>query len=193
MWNLVHLVCTISVLIFCPLQQTCHLLQQQQGFTLWPDQFGSVLLKDLSWIPCYSIRASLCCIHRKPWTKVLFLTLGDNTPWESREEGERDGPKRTLWLPQVAVKMDHSHWGHTLLWSMQWFHLLLEGEGRLNTQSTDQILRLQRTSACFLEIFSSGQIYRSTETGKAKSGKKNKGKKEDTAKWSVRAEDNEKQ
>lgn len=139
-WSLVNLVYTISVLILWPLQQTCHLLHQQQDFTLWPDQFGSVLSQDLSWIPCYSITASLCCFHRKPWTKVLFLTLGDNTPWESREEGERDGPKRTLWLPQVDVKMDHSHWSHILLWPMQWFHLLLEGEGRSNTPSTDQIL-----------------------------------------------------
>lgn len=95
MWSLVHLVYTISVLTLCLSKADLPSASLAAGiFTLWPDQLGSML--DLSWIPCSSIRAPLCCFHRKPWTKVLFLTLGDSTPWESREEGERKGAKKTL-------------------------------------------------------------------------------------------------
>lgn len=113
MWSLVHMVYTFSVLTLCPSTADLPSASSAAGFyTLsWSLWISGVTRSQLD--PMLFNRASLCCFHRKPWTKVLFLTLGDNTPRESRVEGERDGPKRTLWLPQFGVKTDHKHWGHT--------------------------------------------------------------------------------
>lgn len=124
----------------------------------------------------------LCAAFTESSEQRFYSSHLETTHHQSPERWEREMDPRGFCDFLRLLWRWITHWGHTLLWPMQWFHLLLEGERRANTQSTDQILRLQRTSGCFLEILNSGQNT-STETGRAKSERKNKGKKEHTAKW----------
>ena len=41
-----------------------------------------------------------------PAQSFYFSYLETTYPGEPREEGEKDGPKRTLWLYQAGVKME---------------------------------------------------------------------------------------
>lgn len=145
------------------------------GFHLL-DHFGSVLAQDLSWIPCYSITASLCCLHHRTLHKVFYFSYLEMTySGEPREERETDGPKSSLaltgWCEDGFAQTGASHFcGQCRGFSCPW-----EGEGRSNTPSTDQTLwGTEGIFACFPDILNHCQVYRTTGTKSAESEEKEK-------------------
>lgn len=65
-----------------------------------------MLAQDLSWMSCSSATASVLLSPQDPAHRFYFSYMETTYPGKPREEGRRDGPKRTLWLYEVGVKME---------------------------------------------------------------------------------------